>query len=115
MTTRKLTGGFTGYRAAVADAFSRNMHNPSVVYSDREGFTVQSTLVPLDDDEVRVHEASYCADGGEPSMSGSRREYATVRARLVAWLDARAAGKSRRAADEAADDAEMEIEYAAQH
>ena len=86
-TTTRLTGGHAGYREAVDEAFRVNMHNPSVIYSTREGFSVQSMLTPLDDDEYRVGEAHYCLNyGGEPNMTGSRGEYDRVRTIIAAWL-----------------------------
>ena len=110
---RQLKGGHAGYRRAVAEALRANMSNPCVVYSDRQGFTVQSGLLPLDDDEAMVLAASYCGQTGMPSGSGSRSEYTEVRVWLVAWLDAMEKTCSRRAAQIAA--AEARFRWANRH
>lgn len=100
--TRRLTGGFAGYRRACNEAYTVNMHNPSLVYSEADGFTVTSMHCPLSDGEVRLGEAYYSLNaGGDRSYGGTRSEYEKLRVYLVTYLGAIAAGKSHYQAHEA--------------
>lgn len=77
----RLTGNWAQYREAVDEAFTRNMHNPSVHWSPDRGFfaTPDSRLIPMNDGEMEIGDAYYHANSGEQSMSGSRAEYRKVR------------------------------------
>jgi len=66
------------YRTACNEAFSANMHNPTVYYNPSDGFYVapSSDLVPNTDTVISL--AYYSANSGERSLTGSRREYTPI-------------------------------------
>jgi hypothetical protein len=66
------------YRTACNNAFTVNMHNPTVYYNPGDGFYVapSSDLVPNEDTVISL--AYYSANTGARSLTGSRREYAPI-------------------------------------
>jgi hypothetical protein len=79
----RLTGGFNGYREAVNEGFSVNIHNPTLRYSDRRGFHVESGLIPRDDSAVELGEFSYNPDNGNGNFGTSYRDYLEIKSDII--------------------------------
>ena len=105
----RIPGGHAAYREAVDRAFCENICNPCVRWSLRRGFTTESDLTPVDDDQITICRANYSADTGDQSMTGSRGEYNEVRAMILAFQAAIDAGESQYHAARAAYEREMEF------
>ena len=75
---KKINLSYNDYHTAINEAFGANISNPSVFWNSTDGFYVSpsSDLVPNDD--YCVGSASYGANTGGRSMSGSRAEYAPI-------------------------------------
>jgi len=83
MNNYRLTGGFNGYKEAVNEGFSVNIHNPTLRYSDRKGFHIESNLTPKDDDAIDLGDCSYYADNGNQSFGATYRDYLETKAEII--------------------------------
>jgi|WetSurMetagenome_2_1015567.scaffolds.fasta_scaffold00711_25 hypothetical protein len=80
----RLTGGFNGYKEAVNEGFSVNIHNPALRYSDRRGFHIESKLTPRDDSAVELGECYYnLSNNGERNFGTSYRDYLEVKSDII--------------------------------
>lgn len=111
-TKTKLTGGHAGYRAAVHEAqHGTQRSNPCVRYSEREGFTAQSTCYAGNNDEFTTGIAAFDANTGNPYLTGSASEYRRVRHILLVWFDAKRRELTRSQIANAVQEAEYSYDY----
>ncbi len=77
---------FPAYRRAVSEGFTVNMYNPTLFWNLSDGFYVAPSRDLVPNRSPEIGRFSYDANTGNPSMTGSRREYVIVRSAIVAYL-----------------------------
>ncbi len=77
---------YPAYRRAVNDGFTVKICNPTLFWNLREGFYVSPSRDLVPNSNPEIGQFSYNANTGDPSMTGSRREYAIVRTAIEEWL-----------------------------
>lgn len=81
MKTAKITGGRAGFALAIKEAFSANIHDPTIRYSHSLGFHVESGLVPADDDVIWSKLAYYVLPDGRPCIRPA--DYSEIRSEIL--------------------------------